>query len=100
MWKILTAQIREKIYYSLKSHRLFPEELKGCRKGSRGTSELLLRHQLILNGSNTRGINLAMAWIDIKKAYDVVLQSWIINSLKIYKISQEVNNFIDKTMKT
>ena len=41
MWKILTAQIREKIYYSLTSRRLFPDEEKGCRKGSRGTAELL-----------------------------------------------------------
>ena len=30
MWRILTEQI---------SHRLFPEKLKECRKGSRGTAE-------------------------------------------------------------
>ena len=44
--------------------------------------------------------NLAMAWIGNKKAYDMVLRSRIINSLKMYKISHEVINFIDKTMKT
>ena len=42
MWKILTAQISKKIYYSLTSRGLFPDEQKGCRKGSRGTAELLL----------------------------------------------------------
>ena len=41
-----------------------------------------------------------MAWIDYKKAYDVVPHSWIVNSLKMYKISDEVINFINKTMKT
>ena len=41
-----------------------------------------------------------MAWIDYKKAYDKVPHSWIINSLKMYKISDEVINFIDKIMKT
>ena len=41
-----------------------------------------------------------MAWIDYKKAYDMVSHSWIINRLKMYKISDEVINFIDKTMKT
>ena len=41
MWKILTAQIREKIYNSLTSRGLFLDEQKGCRKGSRGTVELL-----------------------------------------------------------
>ena len=44
--------------------------------------------------------NLAMAWIDYKKACDMFPQSWIINCLKMYKISEEVINFIKKTMKT
>ena len=35
-----------------------------------------------------------------QKAYDMVLQSWIINCLKMYKISDEVINLIEKTMKT
>ena len=100
MWKILTAQIREEIYYSLTSHRLFPEEQKGCRRGSRGTGELLYIDQHILNESKIRRKNLAMAWIDNKKAYDMVPQSQIINCLKMYKISHEVINFIEKTMKT
>ena len=39
-------------------------------------------------------------WIDYKKAYDMVPKSQMINCLKIYKISDEVINFIDKTMKT
>ena len=30
-----------------------------------------------------------MAWIDNKKAWDMVPQSWIINCLKMYKISHE-----------
>ena len=42
MWKILTAQIREEIYYLLTSRRGFsPVEQKGSPKGSRGTAELL-----------------------------------------------------------
>ena len=41
-----------------------------------------------------------MAWIDNKKAYDMVPQSWIINCLKMYKISHEIKTFIEKTMKT
>ena len=100
MWKILTAQIREVIYYSLTSCDLFPDEQKGFCKRSRGTAGLLYIDQHILNVSKTRRKKLAMAWIDYKKAYDMVPHSWIINSLKIYKISLEVTNFIDKIMKT
>ena len=100
MWKILTVQIREEIYNSLISHGLFLEEQKGCRKGSRDTAELLYLDLHILNESKTRRKNLAMIWIDYKKAYDMVPQTWIIHSLKMYKISDEVINFIEKTMKT
>ena len=41
-----------------------------------------------------------MAWIDDKKAYDMVPRSWILHCLKMYKISYEVINFIEQTMKT
>ena len=41
-----------------------------------------------------------MAWIDYKKAYDMLPQSWILHCLKMYKISHEVINFIKQTMKT
>ena len=59
MWKILTVQIREEIYHSLISRRLFPEIQKGCHKGSRGTGELLYIDQYILNESKKRWKNLA-----------------------------------------
>ena len=91
MWKILTAQIREKIYYSLTSHRLFPDKQKRCRKGSKGTAELLYIDQHILNESKTRWKNLAMTWIDYKKAYDMIPQNWIIHCLKIYKILHKLH---------
>ena len=100
MWKILTAQIREEIYYSPSRRGLFSEDLKGCCKRSRGTGELLYIDQHIVNESKTRRKNLAMAWIDFKKAYDMVPQSWIINCLKMYKISDKVINSIEKTVKT
>ena len=85
MWKILTTQIREDIYYSLTNRRLFPDKQKGCRKGSRGTAELLYIDQHILNESKTRRKNLAMVWIDYKKAYDMVPQSWIYTVSKYTK---------------
>ena len=62
----IIAQINEEIYYSLTSRRLFPNGQKGCRKGSRGTAELLYIDQHILNESKTRQKNLAMASIDNK----------------------------------
>ena len=95
------AKIREDIYYSLKIHGLFSREQKRCYKGSGGSRELLFIDQhILLNDCKTRWTNLEMAWIDYKKACDMVLQNWIINCLKMYKISNEVKNFIEKTMKS
>ena len=85
MSKILTAQIREEIYYSLTRYGLFPDEQKECCKGTRGTAELLYIDQLILNEGKTRRKNQAMAWIDNKMAYDIVPQSWILNCIKCTK---------------
>ena len=97
--KILKAQ-REDIYYSLTSRGLFPDEQKGCCKGARRTAELFYIDQHILNEGKTKRKNLAMTWIDYKKTYDMVPQSWIINCLKMYKISHEVIYFIEETTKT
>ena len=91
MWKILTAKIRENIHWSLTSSRLFPDEQRRCRKGSKGTAELLYIDQHILNESKTRRKNLVMAWIDYKTAYDMHPQSWILHCLKMYKISHKLH---------
>ena len=90
MWKILTTQIMEEIYYSLTNCGLLPDKQKGCCKGSRDTADLLYIDQHILNESKTIRKNLPMALIDYKKACDIVPHSCIINSLKKYKISHEV----------
>ena len=59
--------------------------------------QLTLQH--IVNESKNRRKNLAMVWINYKMAYDMVPQSWIINSLKMYKISHETINFMEKNLK-
>ena len=54
-------------------------------------------YSTLINESKTRQKNLPMAWIDYKKTYDMVPQSWIINCQKMYIIPDEVINFIMKT---
>ena len=63
------AQIRKEIYDLLISRELFPEEQKGYRKVNRGTGEQLYIDQHILHKDKTKRKNLAMEWIDYKKAY-------------------------------
>ena len=90
IWKIQTSQVKEEIYYSLE---------KGCCKKIRETDDLLFIDQHILKEVKTRQKNVATTWIDNKKTYDIVPQTWILECLKVYKISDKVINFITKAMK-
>ena len=83
--KILNAQRREEIYYSLAWFGQFPEEQKRCRKGTRGTDDLLFIDQHIFKKVKTKRKNVVIAWIDFKKAYVMVTLTWIIKCLKILK---------------
>ena len=46
-----------------------------------------------------RHTNLGMAWIDYKKAYDIVSQSWILKSLGLVQMPENIVQFIRKSMK-
>ena len=76
--KLLTGIISDQIYAQLDHEKLLPEEQEGCRKGSRGTSNLLCIDRAVINEVSFRNKNLAMAWIDYKKSYDMAPYSWII----------------------
>ena len=88
MWKLLTGVIADQIYAHLDQEKLLPEEQKGCRKGSRGTNDLLYIDRAVIKEVKSRNKNLAMAWIDYKKAYDMVPHSWIIECLDLFGVAE------------
>ena len=71
--ELLTVVIADQIYAP--DEKLLPEEQRGCRKGSRGTSNLLYIDRAVIKEVKSRHKNLAMAWVDYKKAYDMVPHS-------------------------
>ena len=46
-----------------------------CSKGSRGTNDLLYIDRAAIKEVKSRNKNLALAWIDFKKAHDMVRHS-------------------------
>ena len=42
--------------------------------------------------------NLAMAWVDYKKAYDMVPPAWIIESLKMAQVAENIIIFLQNSM--
>ena len=80
--KILTTHIKEELYNSLESYTLFPGEQKGCCMGTRGTDNIQYTDQHIIQEVKTRYS------IDCRqKANNVFLKTWIIEYLKMFKIS-------------
>ena len=75
MWKLFTGVAADQIYAHLDQEKLLTEEQKGCRKGSRGTNHLLNIDREVIKEVKSRNRNLAMTWIDYKKADDMVPHS-------------------------
>ena len=99
VWKLLTGMLSEKIYCHLESIHLLPQEQKGCRNGSRGTKDQLLIDKMVMkNCCKSRLTNLCLAWIDYKKAYDMVPHSWLLQCMEKFKISDEVIALLEKSM--
>ena len=98
MWKLLTGGIADQIYAHLDQEKLLPEEQKGCRKGSRGTNDLLYIDRAVIKEVKSRNKNLAMAWIDYKKAYDMVPHSWIIECLDLFGVAENIKSLLVNSM--
>ena len=43
--------------------------------------------------------NLAVAWIDYKKAYDMVPHSWIVACLDMVGMIEQIKHFLSESMK-
>ena len=98
IWKLLTGMISKGIYAHLDRENILPEEQKGCRKESRGTKDQLLIDKMVLKNCKRRQTDLAMGWIDYTKAYDMVPHSWILKSLEVTKVADNIIMLIKRSM--
>ena len=96
MWKLMTGVIAEVMYEYLEE--ILPEKQKGRRRRSRGTKDQLLIDKAILKDCKRRHTNLARAWIDYRKAYDMVPHSWIVECLEMFGIAANVRQFLLSSM--
>ena len=77
---------------------MLPEEQKGCSKGSRGTNDSLCIERAVMKEVKSRNKNLAMAWIDYKKAYDMVPHPWIIECLDLFGVAENIKSLLVNSM--
>ena len=95
-WKLFSGIIAQKIQQHM--NKYMNKTQKGIGNGSRGTKHQLLIDKAVIQDSKHRQTNLAMAWIDYKKAYDSVPHSWILECLKLYKINPNITSLIQNSM--
>ena len=98
--KLMTGILAEKMYSHIKIKNVLPSEQKGCRKGSLGTKEQLLINKTVLRDRKMIHTYLAMAWMEYKKAYDMVPNSWISECLELFGILSNVSDFLNNNIKS
>ena len=98
MWKLLTGIFANKIYDHLLMNSFLSNEQKGCRKGARGTKDQLLIDKAVLKELKRLRKNVAMAYIDYRKAYDMVPHSWILEMMEVKGVAKNVGSLIKRSM--
>ena len=98
MWKLMTGVIAESMYTFLDENKILPGEKKRCRRESRGTKDQLLIDRMVLRHCKKRHTNLAITWVDYRKAYDMMPHSWIIECPEFLQISDNIKQFFTRTM--
>jgi hypothetical protein len=98
MRKLLTGLFAEEVYVHLKDNDLLPDERKGCRKRSRGTKDQLLIDKVIMAQARWKKRFLGMAWVDYKKAHDMVPHSWLLEAVDMVGVAGNVNSLLRNSM--
>ena len=98
MWKLLTGIMSEELYTYLEDTNTIPKEQKGCRRKCKGTKDHLLIDKMIMRNCKRRKTNLSMAWIDYRKAFDMVPHSWLLECLRLYGAADNLVSLLANTM--
>ena len=99
MWKLLTGTVSEHLYGFLeKIRRYYTKRKKDCKRNSRGTKDQVLLEKSVFRDCKRRSTNLAMAWIDYCKAYDMIPHSWISECLELFGVAESTKKFLVNSM--
>ena len=98
MWKLLKGIISKHLYSFLEEEKILPKEQKGFKRNSRGTKDQALVDKAVLKDCKRRSTNLAIAWIDYRKVYDIIPHSWISECLELLGIAENTKKFLISSM--
>ena len=95
--------ISDQTYEHLEENKLFPGEktydhLEENKRKKRKQKKVPRGDRCILQSWRKRKANLSMAWVDYKKAYNMVLNSWIITTLGMVGLADNIIGLIKQSM--
>ena len=88
MWELLTGLINEEMYNCLEQRKILPEERNDAKEIDK----------TVFKDCKKRHTHLSMAWIDYRKAYDLVPHSWVNECMQIFGIAENLRIFLQKSM--
>lgn len=97
-YKLTTSCVAELINRHCLRNNIIAEQQKGCRKGSLGCKEQLTIDAVVTGQACSGQRNLFAAFIDYKKAFDMVPHSWLLETLRLYKINPQLVSFCEVVM--
>ena len=97
IYKARTAVMAKRLMTHVVEHKILPESQRAL-KSTRGTLDCLLRDEAIALDAKSRGKDLVVTWIDLKKAYDKVPHSWVKKAMKAISMPRWWNRTLKKIM--
>ena len=93
-YKLLTGTLTVILRSHVMRLDLLPLEQKALRKGARGCLDALAIDTAVLEEVKRERRDLAVAWVDFRKAYDQVPHQWINKCLKVLKAPKVVRRTV------
>ena len=84
----------------LDKYALIEGEQRGAKVGCSVTIDNLLIDRMVCEDSKRNKMNLSMAWIDVKKAYDLVDHKWLVEMMAIHRFPDWVGKMVSRLCAT
>ena len=95
MYKLYTSCLNSFISDHVYKNNIITQEQTAGKRGVWGTLEQLLINKNIMNEVRRMRRHLTTIWLDYRKAFDSIPHSWLIKSLKLAKVPDNITNAIE-----
>ena len=97
-YKLLTGAASKVLMHHADRFQLLPVEQKALRKGRRGCLDALAIDLAVIKERKDKEKDMSVAWLDFRKAYDLVLHRVILDTVKSCKAPRWIQNLLRTVM--